>query len=174
MNAQVFGCPNCNQPFQVLAEQAGQIVQCPSCAQTVEIPASSFASATDANATRFSPQPSPSSSIQQKIPDQVCSCQHCHGQFGVTKEMFGLRVECPHCQNALEIPSAATEATGFETPVVEIENVKSDSRRKRKQASISPTHSDSETSARSQDLFPPGFVGNARPDASPSPTKAQD
>lgn len=39
MDSLVFRCPGCQQPFQVLAEQAGQMVRCPGCEDTVKIPA---------------------------------------------------------------------------------------------------------------------------------------
>ena len=39
MDSLVFRCPGCQQPFQVLAEQAGQMVRCPGCEDPVKIPA---------------------------------------------------------------------------------------------------------------------------------------
>ena len=94
MNAQVFGCPSCQQKFQVLPDQAGQLVQCPACAQTVEIPLAAFATATSSNlAPTLSAEPAP----------QIFCCQHCQGQFGVTAEMVGTQVGCPHCRRPVLI-----------------------------------------------------------------------
>ena len=45
MNTMVFRCPGCMQPFQVMAEQAGQMVRCPGCQTTVQIPATAPAPA---------------------------------------------------------------------------------------------------------------------------------
>jgi DNA-directed RNA polymerase subunit RPC12/RpoP len=41
MNTLVFRCPQCQRPFQVLAEQVGLHVRCPGCEATVQIPESS-------------------------------------------------------------------------------------------------------------------------------------
>ena len=85
MSALVFGCPSCQQPFQVGQSQAGQVVQCPSCAQPVEIPANAFESAP-------APQPKPT---EEPI---IFACAGCQGQFAITEEMDGQTVACPHCQ----------------------------------------------------------------------------
>ena len=85
MSSLVFGCPNCQQPFQVAASQAGQVVQCPSCAQAVEISADAFAA-----------PPAPPAPVAQE--PQAFGCPSCGGQFGVTQEMNGQQVACPHCQ----------------------------------------------------------------------------
>ena len=105
MKSQVFGCPGCQQPFQVLAEQAGQIVQCPSCAQSVEIPA-----------TAFSPENVSSETQSTAAPEIISTCNHCQRQFGVTAEMFGTQVACPHCRQATEIQDPTDEV-----PVINIE-----------------------------------------------------
>jgi len=39
MSLHVFGCPDCEQPFQVDSLQAGQQVRCPGCNAVVQIPA---------------------------------------------------------------------------------------------------------------------------------------
>lgn len=101
MKSRVFGCPSCQQPFQVLAEQAGQIVQCPSCAQSVEIPVSAFTSQTVAD----SAEATATATHKHKPtgPELVSKCDNCQGRFGITTEMFGTQVACPHCQQAVEI-----------------------------------------------------------------------
>ncbi len=87
LSSLVFGCPNCQQPFQVGATQAGQVVQCPTCAQSVEIPADAFENALQSTA----PPTAPEDPI-------VFECPMCQGQFGVTQSMHGQKVACPHCQ----------------------------------------------------------------------------
>ena len=87
MSSLVFGCPNCQQPFQVADTQAGQVVQCPSCAQSVEIPADAFGA----------PAPAAPAAPVAQTP-QAYGCPSCGGQFGVTPEMNGQQVACPHCQ----------------------------------------------------------------------------
>ncbi len=89
---QVYGCPSCQQPFQVAAEQAGQVVQCPACAQTVEIPASAFES------------PTP---IQTPPSQQHFACPGCQGKFGITADMFGQQVGCPHCKMVVLIQDSS-------------------------------------------------------------------
>lgn len=86
MSSLVFGCPNCQQPFQVADSQAGQVVQCPSCAQTIDIPADAFEAQRPAIHA-------PASPVAQAV-----GCPSCGGQFGVTPEMDGQQVACPHCQ----------------------------------------------------------------------------
>ncbi len=98
---QVFGCPGCQQPFQVEAQQAGQVVQCPACAIQVEIPANAFETA--------SPPPSK---------PQVFACPACAGQFGITADMNGKRVGCPHCQTAVLIEIPELIVVSSETPVI--------------------------------------------------------
>ena len=98
MSLKVFGCPGCQQPFQVGPEHAGQVVQCPACAQQVEIPSNAFESTPPAT---------------KPI---VFQCPHCTGQFGVTAANDGQQVACPHCQKAVQIqltkpePETTTES----------------------------------------------------------------
>ena len=92
---QVFGCPNCQSPFQVPDDAAGQAFQCPSCETTIEVPAfeSESAAATPA------PPPEP----------EVFQCPHCSGQFGIDSSMYGQHLSCPHCDNAVAIGEAPVE-----------------------------------------------------------------
>jgi DNA-directed RNA polymerase subunit RPC12/RpoP len=99
MKSQVFGCPSCQQPFQVLAEQAGQIVQCPTCAQPVEIPDSAFTAEIPSGSIGVAS----TAAYRAAVPEMVSKCDHCQLQFGITAEMFGTQVACPHCQQAVEI-----------------------------------------------------------------------
>ena len=153
MKSQVFGCPSCQQPFQVLADQAGQIVQCPGCAQSVEIPATAFSHH----------ETLPES--QATVPSQMVStCDQCHGQFGVTEEMFGTQVACPHCRQATQIQDPFVEV-----PVIKIElidksnnanapkakNEKSETIERRKEAFEPLTAKDTPEKPSVADLLPP-------------------
>lgn len=91
MNSLVLQCPLCSKPFQVLAEQAGSAVQCPSCKQAVMIPP-------DLAPQQQIPPPSPTPT--DKL---VFACPACERQFGITTEMYGQKVGCPHCQSSVTI-----------------------------------------------------------------------
>jgi DNA-directed RNA polymerase subunit RPC12/RpoP len=106
MKSQVFGCPSCQQPFQVLAEQAGQIVQCPTCAQPVEIPDSAFTAEIPSGSIGVAS----TAAYRAAVPEMVSKCDHCQLQFGITAEMFGTQVACPHCQQAVEIQDPEARA----------------------------------------------------------------
>jgi DNA-directed RNA polymerase subunit RPC12/RpoP len=93
---QVFGCPNCQNPFQVPDDAAGQTFQCPSCESTIEVPASD----TDQD------RPARSSAPEQT---EIFQCPHCSGQFGIEASMYGETLSCPHCQNAVAIGPATPE-----------------------------------------------------------------
>ena len=109
MKSQVFDCPSCHQPFQVLAEQAGQLVQCPTCDQTVEVPASKFAPAIASPSDRHS-----QSVGQTTTPELVSVCIHCQLPFGITAEMYGSQVACPHCQRVVEISNPTNKVLPIE------------------------------------------------------------
>jgi DNA-directed RNA polymerase subunit RPC12/RpoP len=131
MNSQIFGCPGCNQRFQVLSQYAGQIVQCPTCAQSVGIPADAFANSSD-----------PAPLVNQPTRDPVASsliyrCASCGGQFGITADMSGTQVACPHChvlhrQYAVAIESEPSPA---DEPIIEIQT---QPKLKRRKISIEP------------------------------------
>lgn len=108
MNAQVFGCPSCQQQFQVLPDHAGQFVQCPACAQVVEVPRTAFNPIATARST---PPP-----LTSPIP-QIFRCRHCQGQFGVTAEMLGTHVGCPHCRQAVLIQAEPVVPTSANVPI---------------------------------------------------------
>ncbi len=96
MNPQVFVCRSCQQPFQVLPQQAGRLVKCPTCDQAAEIPA--FVSPPPSVPNSEAPSEEPP--IQ---PELIFNCTHCQLPFGVTRQMFGTRVACPHCRQIVEI-----------------------------------------------------------------------
>ena len=141
MSFQVFGCPSCQQPFQVASQQAGQVVQCPSCTQTIEIPANSF-------------EKSP-----PREPDPVVfACPSCQGQFGVTVDMYGQHVGCPHCQtNVLVAPSGGeqlvSEPESF-VPQIDTSTTRSKKRTKAKKNKPGPIDLEIE-----RDLFAPSPKG---------------
>jgi len=97
--AQVFGCPNCQNPFQVPDDAAGQAFQCPSCEVTVEVPA---------EAPPLPPEP------------EVFACPHCAGQFGIDASMYGEELTCPHCGELVAI--GETPQQSIAPPVVDTES----------------------------------------------------
>jgi len=112
MNTQIFGCPTCNQRFQVSAEQAGQIVACPSCGQTVEIPVAAFPSLVAPVAA-----PVPAAPLPPSATDQVVACGQCTGQFRVTPDLFGQPITCPHCQQIVVVAAPFTSPSAPATAV---------------------------------------------------------
>ncbi len=144
MDSQVFGCPKCNQPFQVLAQQAGHVVQCPACAQPIEIPADAFAKTGPA---RLHTETQPAEPIEPSAvgPSQVLTCDDCGGQFGLTEEMVGLQVACPHCQRIQN-----TDAPDEGPPQIDIQS------REAKSIEDSRPAADARPSPTEDELFAPG------------------
>ena len=227
MNSQVFGCPNCSQPFRVLAEQAGQVIQCPSCAQTVAIPDDAFQgtrattssgetssgetssgetssgetssgetssgetssgetssgetssgetssgetstgeTSTGETSTGETPsgETSPTSLPARAAPlpespeaqQQIFACVHCQGQFGITPDMYGFQVACPHCQQTLEIQDPT--ASEPESPKIEI-NTGSRNSAKSKSKKLPIQETPLQTTSENAELFAPGFPAN--------------
>lgn len=152
LSALVFGCPSCQQQFQVGESQAGQVVQCPTCAQQVEIPANAFGATPD-------PTPQPA---EEPI---VFACPTCEGQFGITKEMNGQTVGCPHCQAPAliqlpDLPSHEPIAGPEINTKVEVSRRDKKEARKRAKAVINKEH---------QDLFAPGYSKPESPDTPGEP-----
>ncbi len=100
---QVFGCPNCQNPFQVPDDAAGKAFQCPTCQSTVEVPG--FADAAET--------PNGSSPLEQA--PSIFYCPLCSGQFGVEESMLGQKVACPHCAELVEIEPDFEEVPELET-----------------------------------------------------------
>jgi DNA-directed RNA polymerase subunit M/transcription elongation factor TFIIS len=94
----VFGCPNCENPFQVPEDAAGQTFACPSCEATIEIP-STLNSVTA------------SEHSQSRNDVEVFECPFCSGQFGVDSDAPSETLKCPHCneQVAVEEPTEQPE-----------------------------------------------------------------
>ena len=114
MDSLVFRCPGCQQPFQVLAEQAGQMVRCPGCEDPVKIPAAE-APQPPAAATKES---SPKSDAETKTEEvQAYGCPKCEKPFGVYPSMFGSAMACPHCQQTILV-QPQTQQTSKSSPVV--------------------------------------------------------
>lgn len=151
MNFQVFGCPSCDQPFQVAAAQAGQIVQCPTCAQQVEIPSDAFG------------EPPPREPTTD-APAQIFACPNCQGQFGITPDMQGQQVGCPHCQTNFLI---GTPESDPEVLAPEIVTDRIPSRKSKRNKSVRKT-TDAASGA-AKDLFAPGFKDKSLP-PKPRPT----
>lgn len=99
MSLQVFGCPDCQQPFQVDSSQAGQQVRCPGCSAVVEIPSALSAPPVTESI------PAPTAPESQEAP-QAFACPSCESAFGVLASMFGTTMACPHCGQAVAIEHA--------------------------------------------------------------------
>lgn len=155
MNFKVFGCPSCEQPFQVAANQAGQIVQCPSCAQEVEIPVDAFGDDSPAQA-------------RAPTEHQVFACPSCQGKFGVTPDMIGKHVGCPHCQASVlvQIPEADSDPETI-APVIDVDRVPPKKSKKKKVS----RRAQSENRDPSPDLFAPGFKPKQKKDSKPAAAK---
>jgi DNA-directed RNA polymerase subunit RPC12/RpoP len=106
--AQVFGCPQCQQKFQVPDDAAGMSFQCPACKFAVEIPVEN--------------QVVEPTAETDQLP-QIFGCPHCHGQFGITQNMIGNELECPHCEETVAV-SAETVPDFEETDVDETDAAK--------------------------------------------------
>ena len=129
MDSLVFRCPGCQQPFQVLAEQAGQIVRCPRCEDTVQIPAAS-PSKTEAVTPSESPpkqrenkaqsKADPAAKSEQKSEEvQAYGCPQCAKPFGIYPSMFGSEMACPHCQQTVLLqPKAKSSPAVASSPAV--------------------------------------------------------
>ena len=100
---QVFGCPHCQNPFQVPDDAAGQTFQCPSCNTPVEVPAEG-AHAREQSATE----------------PEIFECPHCSGQFGIDASMYGQQLSCPHCNNVVAIGEAPEDFVS--APVIETDD----------------------------------------------------
>ena len=94
----VLECPVCDSAFQVLPENAGQLVACPNCNEAVSVP-------DDLGAVQSAPIP-----MAKPAPPAIFNCGNCSGKFGVTPDMNGSHVACPHCQEhvlvQIDLPSA--------------------------------------------------------------------
>ena len=94
----VLECPVCDSAFQVLPENAGQLVACPNCNEAVSVP-------DDLGAVQSEPIP-----MAKPTPPAIFNCGNCSGKFGVTPDMNGSHVACPHCQEhvlvQIDLPSA--------------------------------------------------------------------
>ena len=99
----VLECPVCGSAFQVLPENAGQLVACPTCNESVTVPELLAAE---------EPEPIRMASPAKPI---IFSCGSCFGKFGVTPDMDGSRVACPHCDKHVLVQIESSEVTG---PVV--------------------------------------------------------
>lgn len=91
---QVFGCPNCENPFQVPENAAGQTFACPSCNTTIEIPAT-------LKSTARPKQPRYDKDVE------VFECPFCSGQFGVDPAVSAESLTCPHCDEKVAIDETA-------------------------------------------------------------------
>ena len=99
----VLECPFCGSAFQVLPENAGQLVACPTCSESVTVPELLAAE---------EPEPIPMALPTKPI---IFNCGSCSGKFGVTPDMDGTRVACPHCDKHVLVQIESSEVTG---PVV--------------------------------------------------------
>lgn len=111
MDSLVFRCPGCQQPFQVLAEQAGQVVRCPGCEEPVQIPAAQASQTPVASSNQSPPKPNTaevqqSSGAQAKEEEvQAYGCPACEKPFGIYASMYGSEMACPHCHQTILVQS---------------------------------------------------------------------
>ena len=113
MDSLVFRCPGCQQPFQVLAEQAGQMVRCPSCEEPVQIPAASPPAPPAPK-----PPAAPTSAASTKAEEakeaekaEPYDCPQCEKPFGIYPSMYGSEMACPHCQQIVSLKKTRGAAT---------------------------------------------------------------
>ena len=99
MSLQVFGCPDCAQPFQVDSSQAGQQVRCPGCSAVVLIP-DAFGDNPESGSTDLAQPPEPPAT--QEVPEAF-ACPACELAFGVLASMYGTSMSCPHCGQAVSV-----------------------------------------------------------------------
>ncbi len=121
MSLQVFGCPGCEQPFQVDSGQAGQQVRCPGCHDVVQIPDSigDSSALNPAIPSAVSPEGEP------EVPEAF-DCPACQAAFGVLPSMYGSTMACPHCGQAVALertppPVPASPGKRGKAPEIQIE-----------------------------------------------------
>lgn len=122
MSLQIFGCPDCEQPFQVDSSQAGQQVRCPGCRSVVQIPEVLGHSPETGSADLTQPPEPPAT---QEAPESF-ACPACDSLFGVLASMYGTSMACPHCGQAVAIerkptsPAPVVEEEDFSLPNVDV------------------------------------------------------
>lgn len=107
MDSLVFRCPGCQQPFQVMAEQAGQVVRCPGCEEPVQIPGTQTSQNSVAFSNESPPEPN-TAEVQQSAQAQAKAeevlahgCPECEKPFGIYASMYGSEMACPHCHQTI-------------------------------------------------------------------------
>lgn len=116
MDLQVFRCPGCQQPFQVRAQQAGQMVRCPSCEDAVQIPPAATAPSviptteeprtnkTNADKTNADKsKASQTKASQSKVNKSKANQTGSHAPNAVNNAEAVQPYDCPHCQKAFGI-----------------------------------------------------------------------
>ena len=110
MDSLVFRCPGCQQPFQVLAQQAGQMVRCPGCEDTVQIPTASPPSPSPPEVTQQPSALKVNLKEESKVKSdagtkaeevQAYECPKCEKPFGILPSMLGSEMACPHCEKTV-------------------------------------------------------------------------
>ena len=88
MNIVSIECPHCSTALKISPEMRGTAVQCPDCKGKMLVPELT---------------PVPSTLVVSGGEVLSRTCPGCENPFGVTKEMLGTRVLCPHCGFAVEL-----------------------------------------------------------------------
>ena len=88
MNIVSIECPHCSTALKISPEMRGTAVQCPDCKGKMLVPELTSVPSTSV---------APGSEVLSR------TCPGCEIPFGVTKEMLGTRVLCPHCGFAVEL-----------------------------------------------------------------------
>lgn len=170
----ILQCPNCAQPFQVLAEQAGTHVHCPACQQIVAVPQQLPAgNQVDSAAETEKPQSAQGAGQQAASPRNICACPECQQPFGIVPEMLGTPVACPHCNATVTVqsePEQELPTLPIEKPIKKKGGVQPKARPPKElpgspaAASKSKSRWKGDKSADTE-LFAPGYLGEDRPHA---------
>ena len=86
-----FDCPQCGNNLVVDESGAGLSAPCPECSQIITIPSPATA-----------PRPTPPQG------DIVFNCQHCKQLIEAPLAMFGQLIDCPACNNPVEVRRSST------------------------------------------------------------------
>jgi DNA-directed RNA polymerase subunit RPC12/RpoP len=90
LNPASFECPHCSTALKIAPEMRGTAVQCAACKGKMLIP------------ELIPAAPSPVATGGEVL---ARTCPGCENPFGVTEEMLGTKVLCPHCGFAIELLS---------------------------------------------------------------------
>lgn len=118
MNSRIIAtCPQCNAQLAVGGESAGRRIRCPKCHSAVQVPDGEVAPPNPS--ADVDPTPS-SGSTTDRI---TTSCPTCNAKLAVGVEKAGLRLLCPKCQAAIQVPYQGADDTPETTQSLRLWNV---------------------------------------------------